>query len=262
MAAASGIWRTDPPAAEITLAGRRALRFDPPGEPRGLMLHFHGGAFRIGAPEAVAPFAAAMAAQSGLTVVCPAYRLSPEHPFPAALADGYAVFEALDLSGGLPLILSGDSAGGGLAASLSSLVALARPLAGLVLLSAWLDLTVSSDSYALNAGTDPVFSRAAASEAALLYLQGASAADPLASPLLGDVSGFPSTFISVGSGEVLLRDSTHLYAKLRAAGIQAEMSVIAGMEHVAVTRGFQLAGASETLSAVTRFTDDVLGRHP
>jgi monoterpene epsilon-lactone hydrolase len=262
-AVAAGFWLTDPPAQQIAIGNVRALRFDPPGTPRGRLLHFHGGAFRMGAPEAVATFAAAVAERCGVTVTCPAYRLAPEHPFPAALIDGMAVIDALGDADGLPLFLSGDSAGGGLAAGLTALAfAQERPICGLILLSAWLDLTVTSDSYEENAETDPLFSRAAASDAAGLYLQGVSARHPLASPLLGSLAGFPPTLISVGAGEVLAADSRRLHGKLRAAGIEAILSEVAGMEHVAITRSLALPGAADTFSAISKFIDDSLARDP
>jgi acetyl esterase/lipase len=262
-AVAAGVWRTDPPPQEIQLAGHRALRFSPPGPARGQLLHFHGGAFRIGAPDMVAPFAAALAKRCGTTVTCPAYRLAPEYPFPAALVDGLAVVDALGDASGLPMFLSGDSAGGGLAASLTALrVSQGRPIAGLILLSAWLDLTVTSDSYTDNAAADPLFSRAAASEAAALYLQGVAAEHPLVSPLLGSVAGFPPTLINVGVGEVLAADSRRLHATLRAAGITATLSVIPDMEHVAVTRSLALPGAADTFAAIAQFIDAALAPDP
>jgi epsilon-lactone hydrolase len=258
-AISTGVWRTDPPSTEINLGGVRALRFDPPGASRATLIHLHGGAFRLGAPEVVAPFAAALAARCMTTVICPAYRLAPEHPFPAGLADAQTVMRALLSETEHRLILSGDSAGGGLAASLTRLTLEAgeRPT-GLVLLSPWLDLTLASRCYEDNAGTDPLFSGAAAQAAAELYLQGASAREPLVSPLLGDVSGFPPTFISIGSGEVLAGDARRFHATLRAAGVEASLSEISGMEHVAVTRDFGLLGAAQTFAMIVGFIEGAI----
>ncbi len=254
VAIAAGTWRTVAPVHEITIGNVQALRFDPRHTPRGNLLHFHGGAFRIGAPEMVAPFAAALAAHCGVRVICPGYRLAPEHPFPAALFDGMNVIDALRGMSDLPIFLSGDSAGGGLTASLTALTASrGQPIQGLILLSAWLDLTLTSDSYETNAATDLLFSRTAASDAAGLYLQDVSAKDPLASPLLGSVVGFPPTLMSVGAGEVLAADSRRLHAKLRAARIESRLIVIDAMEHVAVTRNLSLPGAAETFAAITEF---------
>jgi monoterpene epsilon-lactone hydrolase len=252
----AGTWRTVGRSSTEIIGGVRVLRFLPPDAKRGSVLHLHGGAFRLGCPEMIGPFAAALAARCDVEVICPAYRLAPEHPFPAGLADAYTVLCALRLADSGSLILSGDSAGGGLAASLAAHCATeAVSLSGLVLLSPWLDLTVTSSTYQSNAATDPLFSRAAAREAADLYLQGLSAHHPLASPLFGSVDGFPPTFISIGEGEVLAEDGRRFYEVLRAAGVFARLCVVAGMEHVAVTRGLALPGAAETFEGVAEFVD-------
>lgn len=260
-AIAAGTWRTDPPPETVDLGGVRALRFAAPGESRGVVLHLHGGGFRQGCPEMAGPFAAALAARCGVDVVCPAYRLAPEHPFPAGLADARTAMTALLAAAAGPLILSGDSAGGGLAAGLAALAtAESRPPAAVVLLSAWLDLTVTSHFYEINAASDPLFSRASATEAAELYLQGASAEHPLASPLFAALAGFPPTFVSVGEGEVLVEDSRRFHDALRATGAAGSLTVIPGMEHTAVVRSPTLTGAAETFAALADFLDGVLSQ--
>ncbi|HKS70759.1 MAG TPA: alpha/beta hydrolase fold domain-containing protein, partial [Ktedonobacterales bacterium] len=175
-------------------------------------------------------------------------------PFPNGLSDGWRVIGALQDGGQPGLFLSGDSAGGGLAASLASLaVENGLPLQGLILLSPWLDLTVSSPSYEANAGTDRLFSRAQAQESAELYLQGHDPRDPRVSPLLGTVRGFPPSLLSVGLGEVLADDALKFHAALQAAGVASDLCAIAGMAHVAVVQDENLPGAAETLAAVCAF---------
>lgn len=256
---AAGAFRTEPAAEEAMIGGVRTLRFRPPGPSAGTILHMHGGGFRIGCPEMVGPFAAALARRCNVTVICPNYRLAPEYPFPAGIADGNSVLQNLNVDERRKLILSGDSAGGGLAASLASLALndAVRPI-GLMLFSPWLDLTVTSDSYRENAATDPVFSIESATAAAALYLQGMAPNDPLASPVFGDVTGFAPTLISAGSGEVLVEDSRVFAAKLRMAGVTVQLDVFPGMEHVAVTRGMQLPGASETFELAASFINNIL----
>lgn len=240
-------------AVEETVAGVRTLRFGKAVAGGTTIVHFHGGGFRLGAPETVAAYAAALARGSGATVYCPAYRLAPEAPFPAALNDGLRVIGQLAASGSR-LILAGDSAGGGLAASLAHLCRhLGIEIANLVLQSAWLDLTVSSPSYQANAASDPLFSEASASEAAQMYLQGHSPDDPLASPLFADPARFPPTFLSVGSGEVLLDDARRFHQRLRAAGRPVVLCEVAGMDHVAVTRGADLPGSREVMARTLAF---------
>jgi acetyl esterase/lipase len=254
----SGLWQCDPAPVDRRIAGVRCLDFTPLGQPRATLLHLHGGGFRIGCPEQVGPFAAALAARCQVRVICPAYRLAPEHPFPAGLSDGWSVLSEL-ANGDGPLIVSGDSAGGGLAAGLTALFAQAGGrLAGLVLLSPWLDLTVTSPCYASNAARDPLFSNASASAAAALYLQGASPDGALASPLFGPVSGFPPSYIAVGTGEVLLDDARSMAARLQAGGIDVDLHEVEGMDHVAVVRGWALIGSEETFAALTAFIDRIL----
>jgi acetyl esterase/lipase len=181
-AADAGAWKTAKPPLETALAGRRCLRFKPEGAPKGYMLQLHGGGFRIGRPEFESLFAEALAARCGVEVVVPQYRLAPEGPFPAGLIDAYEVLKALRAEvGDAPLIVGGDSAGAGLAASLGILCAGQDPkIDGLVLLSPWLDLRVNAQSYITNGATDPMFSTESASIAAELYLQGFDPTHPLA----------------------------------------------------------------------------------
>ena len=130
---------------ELTISGVRTETVTVIGErPKRTVLHFHGGGYCVGSAKMAQGWAARLAAQAACQVVVPEYRLAPEHPFPAALDD------ARDLLRALPgdvdpasVVLSGDSAGAGLAMSL--LLALREAgeqlPAGAILISPWLDLT-------------------------------------------------------------------------------------------------------------------------
>lgn len=260
-AIAGGMFATKRPAAELELAGLRTLCFRPAGPPRGRLLQLHGGGFRIGRPEFEAPLSEALAEACGIEVWVPQYRLSPEAPFPGGLNDAFAALSAVaTLKPRLPLLVGGDSAGGGLAAALGLLAAqgTAPHIDGLVLLSPWLDLTVSAGAYAENAASDPMFSRESAQVAAELYLQGFDPRHPLASPLFAPVKGFPPTFTSVGTGEVLRDDAFEFHRRLAAAGVDARLSAINGMEHVAVVRSRDLPGAAQTFAAIVSFIKERL----
>ncbi len=257
----AGVWKTARPPLETTLAGRRCLRVAPEGPPKGYVLQLHGGGFRIGRPEFESLFAEALAARCGVDVVVPQYGLAPEAPFPAGLIDAFDSLTALRAEiGDAPLIVGGDSAGGGLAASLGllSIAGQAPRIDGLVLLSPWLDLRVSAASYAENAASDPLFSKESADIAAELYLQGFDPTHPLVSPLLAAIAAYPPSLISVGKGEVLRDDSVLFHDKLLAAGLESTLSIIEGMDHVAVVRGLALPGAAETFELVVKFVDKVL----
>ena len=213
----------------------------------------------MGCPESIGPYAAELARCCDVEVICPAYRLAPVYPFPAGLTDAARLLDALLGEGDdMPLVLSGDSAGGGLAASLAAICAdTGMRIDGLVLHSPWLDLTVTSPSYDANAATDPLFSFASASEASELYLQGHDPRDPLASPLFAEVSGFPATLITVGTGEVLLEDSRGFHARLQEHRVPARLVEIGGMDHVAVTRDLSLPGSAEVFQLTASFMTEI-----
>lgn len=220
-----------------------------PETARVTLLYFHGGGFRIGSPELSAGFVSCLAAQSQCRVILPFYSLAPEHPFPAALLDGQRVLETLPTD--QPLLIGGDSAGGNLAAVLAR--RFSEKLTGILLLSPWLDLRLTSTSYVDHAQEDKVFSLQAASSAASLYLQGHDAHDPDVSPVLGNLLGMPPALIMVGSKEVLLQDSLTYTRQLQAAGAQVDLHVIPDMAHVEPTVKPAGANTAAALSLASTF---------
>ena len=98
-----------------------------------ILLFYHGGGFRLGDLDTYDPICRELAARSGAIIVSVAYRLAPEHVYPAAVDDSYAALEwvhahAADIGGDATrLAVGGDSAGGNLAAAVSLK---ARDLAG------------------------------------------------------------------------------------------------------------------------------------
>ncbi|HKT75580.1 MAG TPA: alpha/beta hydrolase fold domain-containing protein [Sphingobium sp.] len=243
-----------PAPREQQVGERPTLRFTPATPSDTTIIHFHGGGFRQGCPGQVAGYAARLAARSGAEIICPTYRLAPEHPFPSGLLDGWSVIAALARESGRRLILAGDSAGAGIAAALALLcVRAAVPLAGLILHSPWLDLTLTSAGFEHNAAHDPLFSRSLAQAAAQAYLQGHDPRDPFASPLFAAPHGFPPTLLTVGLGEVLADDSLRFEQRLKQQGIAVRLVAIDGMDHVAVVRDGDLPGAPATFAATVAF---------
>jgi monoterpene epsilon-lactone hydrolase len=205
-----------------------------PPDPVGVLVHFHGGGYRLGSALYSAAFGARLAMATSCTVVVPEYRLAPEHPFPAALHDAAAVYDAVLEAADAPVFVGGDSAGGGLAAALAVAGARAgRPAPrGLLLWSPWLDLRAEAPSFASRAETDLLFSRQSAAAAAASYLQGVDAAEPLASPLLAEVRGLPPTLVFAAEDEVLLDDSLSFAVALAHAGVPVETHFVPGVQHV------------------------------
>lgn len=208
--------------------------------PRTLVF-LHGGAFVACSPGTHRPMTSAFA-RRGFRVFAPAYRLAPEHPFPAALDDVVSVYRAL-LDEGLDpgtIALGGDSAGGGLALSaLVRLRELSWPLpAAAILFSPWTDLAGTGASLRTNAGRDPLFDPSHFTAVAGHYLGTADPLTSLASPLHADLGGLPPILLHVGESEILRDDSVRVAERVRAAGGIAEIDVVAVVPH-----GWQMLAA-------------------
>jgi len=195
----------------------------------GTILYFHGGGYRMGSPAGWANFGCRLAIVTGRRVVVADYRLAPEHPFPAGLTDALAVYGALAAKDGQAPIVAGDSAGGGLAATVA-LAAEPKPRKA-VLLSPWVDLTVTNPAFESRT-SDQFFPRASAAEAAQQYLQGHNPEDALASPLKGDLSNYPPTLILASADECLVGDALAFQAALTEARRPVETHIVPAMTHV------------------------------
>jgi acetyl esterase/lipase len=220
-----------------------------------IVLYFHGGGFRIASALAYRSYGSHLAAVLGARVLLVEYRLAPEHKFPKAVDDCFAVWESL-LAEGIDtgrIVIAGDSAGGGLAASVT-MHALADGVlpAGVICCSPWVDLTITADTYDTNAESDKLFSRTSAEEAAPAYLGGADPMNPIASPLFGDWDGAPPLLILVGDAEVLLDDSRKLAEVAKAAGVDPEMPHIWTMSYPAFPEAVE--GVTEMAEFVSRVT--------
>lgn len=216
------------------LGGVAAERLAPPPG-AGLVLWFHGGAYCLGSPATHGPMVATLALAAGTGAVLPAYRLAPEAPFPAAVEDAAAVWDALAAEGWPAgrIVIGGDSAGGGLAfALLHRLLATgAPPPAGAVAFSPWTDLTLGAASLRRLARRDALLPADRIGEVRDLYLAGADPADPRASPILGRFAGAPPVLIQASRAEILLDDARGMAARLRADGAAVELELWRGVPH-------------------------------
>lgn len=205
---------------------------------RRVVLHLHGGAYVLGSPATHRLLVRALARVSHGVGWVPAYRLAPEHRFPAALDDAVATYRWLVEDQDVDparIAVMGDSAGGGLAiALLMRLRDEGRPLpACAVGLSPWVDLTGASPSVLANDGRDAMFGRVPdgiVPRLADLYADDLT--HPYVSPLHGDLGGLPPVLVHVGGDELLRDDGLRLAVQLRAAGVDASAGSFPGMWHV------------------------------
>jgi len=217
------------------LAGLSAIRFTPPDAKPGVVLFLHGGSYIFGSIETShAEMAAGLALASGVPVVGIDYRLAPEHPYPAALEDALAAFDALVTSGTNPsrIAVAGDSAGGNLALALQLALrdrGSAQARAAL-LISPWLDLTGSRASCreadAIDYGQTWFLLQHARDFAGQLALS-----DPRLSLIDANLTGLSPLLLMVGGAERLFDEGKELVDKARHAGIDAQVHVAADMPH-------------------------------
>jgi monoterpene epsilon-lactone hydrolase len=212
---------------EVTLAGNGSER---------VILYFHGGVYVIGSAANSVPLVGDIVRRTGVNAVTLDYRLAPEHPYPAAVDDARSAYAALLAQGVDPgqIVLAGESAGGGLAVA----TLLAARDAGLpmpscaFLMSPYVDLTLSGETLVDRPSSDPVLTPEGLRVRVLDYLAGADAADPLVSPIFGDLSGLPPLLIQVGSNEILLSDALRLAARAATAEVAVTLDVTPGVPHV------------------------------
>jgi acetyl esterase/lipase len=217
----------DVPTAEITVDGI---------EPRHVVLYFHGGVYVMSDAFLAAGLASQVGRRTQAKVISVDYRLAPEHPYPAAVDDALAAYEALLHDGIAPsdIAFAGESAGGGLA--IATLVnardhGLPLPAAAFVM-SPYADLTLAGTTMETRSEVDPLLSRELLQPRVIDYTAGQDAALGLISPLFADLSGLPPLIIQAGTHEVLLDDALRLAQQAATADVEVTLEIIPGVPHV------------------------------
>jgi len=215
------------PTAEITVDGI---------EPRHVVLYFHGGVYVMGDAFLAAGLASQVGRRTRAKVISVDYRLAPEHPYPAAIDDALAAYQALLRGGTAPadIAFAGESAGGGLA--IATLVnardhGLPLPAAAFVM-SPYADLTLAGTTMETKREADPLLSRESLQARVADYTSGQDAALGLISPIFADLSGLPPLIIQAGTHEVLLDDAVRLAHQAATADVEVILDITPGVPHV------------------------------
>ena len=220
----------------LKLVGLHAEEIKPQSSATQLILHIHGGAFFLGSLNTHRAFLTHVAARTQMQIMHVDYPLAPENQYPEALDALFDLYQSLLMQGiqAKDIILSGDSCGANLAVALALRIQQEQfaQVSGLILMSPFLDLTLSSESLRYNQKHDALLSIEALETGIDYYLSSAQdRADPLVSPLFADLTGLPPTLIQVGSKEILLDDGKRFYQKAKAAGVNATFKLYTGMWH-------------------------------
>lgn len=227
-----------------------------------LVLYFHGGGFVMGSSQSHRGIVAGFMRRLGCRALVFDYRLAPEHPAPAAVEDGVAIYSWLLTEGYRPenIAFAGDSSGGGI--ELGALLKLkdeGLPLPAVcAAFSPCVDMTMAGESHLTRAKADPCTPPGMTETYLGYYVGEGDPLHPYASPLFGDLSGLPPLIIQVGNDETLRDDSVRLAQKARQAGVEVQAKVWPGMFHCFPLLAPMFPEATQALEEVCVFMRDKL----
>jgi len=208
----------------------------PGSDPSRVLMFFHGGGYCSGSIVSHRRLVTEAGRAARVRTLAIAYRLAPEHPFPAAYDDVLTAWRFLR-DQNIPaahIAIAGDSAGAGLTLALIGRLrdAPEELPACAWLISPWTDLTMPGSTLSSKETVDPLIHKQYLIELADAYLPaGMDRKDPRVSPLYADLKGFPPVLIQVGSAETLLDDATRFAAVAGAADVRVTLEIWPHMIH-------------------------------
>lgn len=230
----------------------------PGSDPSRILMFFHGGGYCSGSILSHRRLVTEAGRATRVRTLAIAYRLAPEHPFPAAYDDVMTAWRFLrdqDIPAAR-IAVGGDSAGAGLAVALISQLRDAREAlpACAWLISPWMDLTMSGSTLVSKSAVDPLIHKEYLNELADAYLPtGMDRKDPRVSPLYADLRGLPPMLIQVGSAETLLNDATRFAAVAGAADVAVTLQIWPHMIHAWPMWNAHLEGGRRALASAGKF---------
>jgi len=254
-----------------SLRNEQGLQFDvadlsrasPEGSPV-IVLYLHGGGYLFGSPKTHRQVLIAMSKAFQAPAYGLDYRLAPEHPFPAAVEDAAKAYQwLLTRHPEADIVLAGDSAGAGLAIATAVGVRDAgfKLPKAIVAFSPYSDLAVTGASVEANAKSCAMFTPRGIREAAAMYLAGADARDPRASPLYANLAGLPPMLLFASRHETLRDDTLRLAERAAAAGVKVQLIVRDRLPHVWPVFVTLLPEARDAFATVTAFARQIGARN-
>jgi acetyl esterase/lipase len=230
----------------------------PGSDSRRVLMFLHGGGYCSGSIVSHRRMVTEAGRAAGIRTLAIAYRLAPEHPFPAAYDDALTAWRFLR-NQAIPasqIAIGGDSAGAGLTVALIARLRDAHEElpACAWLVSPWIDQTLSGATLVTKAAVDPIVHKEYLNELVEAYLPaGVERNDPRVSPLFADVKGFPPTLIQVGSAETLLDDAVRFSRAAGEGDVAVTLEVWPHMIHAWHLWNAQLADGRRALTNAGAF---------
>jgi epsilon-lactone hydrolase len=206
------------------------------------ILYLHGGAYIQNFVRQHWLFLSFLVEQTQCTITAPDYPLAPAHTYADAFAMVEPLYEAWVQAAGMGrTLLMGDSAGGGFALALAQCVkhnGMRQP-SKIILLSPWLDITLTNPDIEKIDPLDPFLSVQGLRKAGLAYAGNASPVDFRLSPLYGSLNGVAEISIFIGSKDILAADARKLAAMATEQGITVNYREYKDMVHVWMLLNFR-----------------------
>ncbi|GEM_PF-221265 len=223
-----------------TIAGVNVYYVTPPEiapeHKNQLFVHLHGGAYVFNGGEAGTTEAVLLASRLKMPVISIDYRMPPKFPAPAAMDDVVAVWkQLLEDRSATSMAMGGTSAGGGLTmTSVQRFKELGLPLPGALFLGTPAsDVNKVGDSRYINEGIDRnlVAWEGIPYEALKLYASNYDLKNPYVSPIYGNFTHFPPTYLISGTRDLLLSDTVRVHRALQRAGVEVDLNIYEGQSH-------------------------------
>lgn len=199
------------------------------------ILYLHGGAYVQNFVRQHWRFLSRLVAATHCTIIAPDYPLAPKHTFVDAFEMIVPLYNhIIDKAGSENTVVMGDSAGGGFALALCQrlkMLNMTQP-GRIILLSPWLDLTLSNPDIARIDRVDPFLGITGLRKAALAYAGGYDLEHYMLSPINGRLEGLGAVSIFMGSRDILVADARALCVLAKERGIAIDYREYKDMVHV------------------------------
>src|SRR5258705_891431 len=218
-----------------------------------IVIYLHGGMFVLGSIETYKPMVSYFASAFSTKILFIEYALAPEKPFPNGITDILKVYrQHIRRDPDSKITLMGDSAGGGLGATLIKMAyeeKLQTP-SSVIFLSPWIYLRGNTESYETRKKLDPILTKDK-----LMQYAGYYAANNWneADPGQFTFNNFPPLLILVGSNEILFDDSKLFYEKIKLLQPESQMKEYENQVHGWPLIDIKSDAAKDALTSIEKF---------
>lgn len=229
--------------------GRNVFTLAPKGPPsQKHILYFHGGAYVQNFVRQHWTFMAMLVTETNCTITAPDYPLAPRFTYHDAYDMIVPIYEKVLFSAGANnTILMGDSSGGGLALGLAHVLK-EKQIQGpvkIILLSPWLDITLSNPDIITIDRTDPFLSVRALQKTGLSFAGNSTPEHFMLSPVNGSIEGLGEISVFVGTRDIMVADSRKLKQRAENSGFAINYREYKDMVHVWMFLNFPEARAAK-----------------